>query len=160
LLFAGVAVWQWHKAVHNFGIAKDGFDRVVFRLAQDLRDVQGMRVESVRRILDAAQAMMDDLAKTAPDDLRLQRSRSVMLNELVSTYLGAGDGARAPAAADESLAVTRKLVAGDPGNAGWQRDLTVSLERLGDVRLAAGDRTGALAAFVESLGVRRRLSAA
>jgi hypothetical protein len=44
----------------------------------DLRDVQGMRVESVRRILDAAQTMMDELARAAPDDLQLQRSRAAM----------------------------------------------------------------------------------
>src|SRR5262249_62071029 len=135
-------------------------DRTVCRLAQDLRDVQGMRVESVRRILDAAQSMMDELAKTAPDDLQLQRSRAVMLNEFVVTYLGAGDGIRARAAVDGSLAVARKLVAADPGNAQWQRDLTVSLERLGDVQLTAGGRTGAPAGRQGRPGGPRTLSGA
>ena len=67
--------------MRNFGIAKNAADHVVFRIAQDLRDVQGMRVELVRRILDAAQSMMDELARAAPDDLRLQRSRAAMLSE-------------------------------------------------------------------------------
>jgi hypothetical protein len=80
-----VAQTQRDLAVRNFGIAKEAADRVVFRIAQDLRDVQGMRVESVRRILDAAQAMMDELVKTAPDDPQLQRSRAAMFGEFVVT---------------------------------------------------------------------------
>ena len=70
-----IAQQQRDRAETNFGIAKKAADHVVFRIAQDLRDVQGMRVESVRRILDAARTMMDELAKAAPEDLRLQRSR-------------------------------------------------------------------------------------
>jgi hypothetical protein len=58
---------QRDRAVRNFGIAKDAADRVVFRIAQDLRAVQGMRVESLRRILDAAQSLMDEFAKTSRD---------------------------------------------------------------------------------------------
>ena len=38
----------------NFDIAKLAADHVVFRIAYDLQDAQGMRVETVRRILDAA----------------------------------------------------------------------------------------------------------
>jgi tetratricopeptide (TPR) repeat protein len=155
-----VAQTQRDLAVRNFGIAKDAADRVVFRIAQDLRDVQGMRVESVRRILDAAQAMMDELAKTAPDDLQLQRSRGAMFGEFVVTYLAAGDLARARAAAEESLAILRKLAAADPGSAGRQRDVSVALNKLGDVRFAAGDRAGALATYEESLSIVRALAAA
>ena len=145
-----IAQTQRDLAVRNFGIAKTAADHVVFRISHDLRDVQGMRVESVRRILDAAQAMMDELARAAPDDVELQRSRHAMLAEFVLTYLGAGDVTRARTVAEESLAITRKLAAGDPGNARWQLDLSVSLDRAGDVRLAVGDRAGALAAYEES----------
>jgi tetratricopeptide (TPR) repeat protein len=155
-----IAQTQRDLAVRNFGIAKNAADHVVFRIAQDLRDVQGMRVESVRRILDAAQAMMDELARAAPDDLPLQRSRAAMLIEFVVTYLGTGDLTRARTAAEESLAIVRKLAAADPGNAGWQRDVSVGLDKVGDVRLDAGDRAGALAAYEESLAVMRKLAAA
>ena len=47
----GVAQSQRNLAVRNFGIAKDAADHVVIRIARDLRNVQGMRVESVRRVL-------------------------------------------------------------------------------------------------------------
>ena len=98
-------------------------------LAQDLRNVQGMRVELVRRILDTAQALMDELAQAAPDDLQLQRSRSAMFASSSTTYLAVGRSDARAAAAEESLAIMRKLAAADPGNAGWQRDLSVSLTR-------------------------------
>ena len=167
LVLVGVAGWQWKTAVdaerlavRNFGIAKNAADHVVFSIAQDLRDVQGMRVESVRRILDVAQSMMDELARAAPDDLRLQRSRGVMLTEFAETYLGAGDLVSARTAAEESVAIMRQLIAADPGNAQWQRDTYVSVTKVGNIRLAAGDRTGALAAYEEGLGIVRKLAAA
>src|SRR5204863_8386425 len=47
-----VAQTQRDRAETNFDIAKNAADEVVFRIAGDLRDVQGMRVESLRRILD------------------------------------------------------------------------------------------------------------
>jgi tetratricopeptide (TPR) repeat protein len=187
-MLAGAAVWQWweadrakraavaaeqvateqkevaqtqrDRAEHNFGIAKDAADHVVFDIAQSLRHVQGMRVESVRRILAAAQAMMDQLARTAPDDLKLQRSRSAMLAEFATTYLAAGDLDQAQAAAEESLAIVRALTAGDRSNADRQYSLAVSLVTLGNVRLAAGDRAGALAAYQESLSIRREFATA
>src|SRR5215813_4436490 len=54
LFLAGLAGWQWNAAIdqrriaeaqrdraeHNFGIAKDGADHLVLRIARDLRDVQ------------------------------------------------------------------------------------------------------------------------
>jgi tetratricopeptide (TPR) repeat protein len=151
---------QRDLAQRNFSIAKQAADDVVFKLAQDLRNVAGMRVESVRKILDSAQTLMDRLAQAAPDDLSLQRSRASMLNEFVSTYLPLGDVTRAKAAAEEGLAIMRKLAAADPGNVEWQRDVSVTLNKVGNVRLVAGDRAGALAAYEEDLAIARRLAAA
>jgi tetratricopeptide (TPR) repeat protein len=163
---AAIAGWQYWRAEQaraeaerNFDIAKQAADQVAFRIAGDLRDVEGMRVESVRRILTTAQAMMDGLARAAPNDLQLQASRGGILSEFAATYLSAGDLASARAAADESLAIARKLAAADPGNA-RQHDLSVSLHNVGDVRLAAGDRAGAFAAYDEGLAIMRKLAAA
>jgi hypothetical protein len=124
---------QRDRAERNFAVAKQAADDVVFKLAQDLRNVQGMRVESVRKILDAAQTLMAQLARAAPDDLELQHNQSAMLNEFVTTYLAAGDLTRARTAAEESLVIARKLAAADPSNADWQRDVGVSLNTLAPV---------------------------
>ena len=38
----------------------------------------------------------------------------------------------------EGLAISERLAAADPGNAGWQRHLLVSYDRVGDVLVAQG----------------------
>ena len=138
LILAGLAGWQWKSALdaertaieqgqiaktqrdraeRNFAIAKQAADDVVIQLAHNLRDVQGMRVDSVRKILDAARTLMDQIAQAEPDDPQLQRSRAAMLNEFTETFLRIGDLTRAQASAEEALAITRKLAAADPGDA-------------------------------------------
>jgi tetratricopeptide (TPR) repeat protein len=151
---------QRNQAQLNFQIAKQAANDMVFKLAQGLRNVAGMRVESVRKILDGAQALMDQLARAAPDDLDLQRSRFAALSEFVDTYLAIGDLGHARTAAEEGLAIMRHLAVTNPGNAGWQRDVSVGLNNVGGVRRAAGDRAGALAVYEEALAITRKLAAA
>jgi hypothetical protein len=57
------------KATRNFKLAQRTADGLVFNIAQGLRDVQGMRVDTVRKILDTAKATFEQLAASAPDDL-------------------------------------------------------------------------------------------
>ena len=145
-------------AERNFAAAKQTVDGLIFDVAQRLSNVSGMRVDTIRRILDTAQETVDQLVETAPNDRHLLRSRSAMLNNFVTTYLAAGDLKDAAAAATQSLDIARKLAAQDQGNAQAQRDVSVSLERLGAVKLRAGDQAGALAAYQESLDLRRKLA--
>jgi tetratricopeptide (TPR) repeat protein len=180
LILAGMAGWQWKSALdaeraaieqrqiaqdqrdhaeYNFAIAKQAADDVVFQLAQNLRNVEGMRVETVRRILDAARTLIDRIAQAAPDDPQLQRSRAAMLSEFTETFVRIGDLTQAQAAVQEGLAIVRKLAAADPGNTSLQRDVYVFLTRLGDVELAAGERSQALTSFVDGLAIARALIA-
>src|SRR5499433_397473 len=154
------AIAERDRAQRNFSIARQAADDVVFKLALDLRNVQGMRVDWIRRILDTAQALMDRLAEAAPDDLQLQRSRHAMFAVFVDAYLAAGDLTRARAASDESIAIMRRLTAAQPRNTNWRRELSLSLTKVGNVRMASGDRASALAAYEESLAIMRRLTAA
>ena len=83
-----------------------------------------------------------------------------MLREFsIDVFAGRRSVLRAKPAAEESLAIARKLVAADPGNTDWQRRVSQGLDMVGDVRLATGDRVGALAAYEESLAIRRKLVA-
>ena len=150
---------ETQRADRNFTAAKQTVDALIFNIAQGLRDVVGMRVETTRKILNTVQETIDQLTLTGPDDPQLLRSRGVMFDNFVSTYLAAGDLKDASAAATQSLDNARKLVAQDQGDAGAQHDLSVSLNRLGDVKLQAGDPAGALAAYQESLDNARKLVA-
>jgi tetratricopeptide (TPR) repeat protein len=179
-ILAGMAGWQWKSALdaeqvaieerhiaqdqrdhaeYNFTIAKQAADDVVFQLAQNLRNVEGMRVETVRRILDAARTLMDRIARAAPDDPQLQRSRAAMFSEFTETFVRIGDLTQAQATAQEGLAIVRKLAAADPSNTSLQRDVYVFLTRLGNVQLAAGERPQALVSYGNGLTIARALIA-
>jgi tetratricopeptide (TPR) repeat protein len=165
-ILIAVAGWQWweatsqrNRAEENFDIAAEAADFVVVQIARDLRNVQGMRIESVGRILDTARVMIDTLARAAPDNLQPQASRNGMLYEVTDTYLRAGDLVRARAAAEENLALTRKLAAANPGNVEWQRGVSLSLNRIGVVLQTEGDRASATKAFEESIAIGRKLAA-
>src|ERR1700724_2105478 len=67
------------NATRNFQLAQKTAESLVFDIAQGLRDVQGMSAETVRKILETARGTFEQLAASAPEDLELQRSRSVML---------------------------------------------------------------------------------
>jgi tetratricopeptide (TPR) repeat protein len=180
LVLAGIAGWQWKSSVaaerqaleqrqiardqrdraeYNFDIAKQAADDVVFQLAQNLRNVQGMRAESVRRILESARTLMDRIAQASPDDPQLQRSRAAMLSEFTETFVRVGDLTQAQASAQEGLGIVRKLANADPVNTSLQRDTYVFLTRLGHVQLTAGARTQALASFESGVSTMRALIA-
>lgn len=167
---AGIAAWlavqnerratmETRRATHNFSIAQNVVDHVVFDVAQGLRDVEGIRVKNVHTVLDRVQTAVSGLMKAAPNDVRVLRSRSVMLTEFGTTYLATGDTRTALSEIDEAVAIDRRLVGEEPKNAVWRRDLSVALLDLGNIKTKTGDNAAALAAYAESLAIRRSLLA-
>ncbi len=187
LVLAGVAGWQWKVAIdneraatgqkhiaeqqsaiakseaaraeRNFGAAKNTIDSVIFDLAEGLRNIEGMRVQTVRRILDRAEAAVAQLAARTENVPAVQRSQAAMFNLFAETYLQLGATKLADDYAQKALAITRALVAKEPNNDQWQRDVAISLNNVGAVRWDQGDLAGALAAHRESLAILRALEA-
>ena len=60
----------------------------------------------------------------------------------------------------EALAISRKILAANPGVAKYQQDLTAILDRSGDLAMMAGDAAGAQAALLESYELTKTLAAA
>jgi tetratricopeptide (TPR) repeat protein len=154
---ANIAEQEKARAEKNFVAAKQAVNSLIFDIAQGLRNVTGMRVESIRKVLDTVRTTVDRLAETTPDDPELGRSRYAMFAEFVDTYLAAGDVQAALDAADQSYSIARRLAEADAGNSEAQRDLSMSLVKVGDAKLQAGDRAGALDAYEESLAIRQKL---
>jgi tetratricopeptide (TPR) repeat protein len=153
-----IARTQQLRAQKNFAAAKDTVDSLIFDITQGLRHVEGIRVESLDKILGQVRTTVDRLASTAPDNEALLRSQAAMLDEFATTYLTAGNLAEALRSAEGSLSIARRLAAEDATDPKRQRDISVSLIKLGDVKLAQGDNQGALAAYDEALAIRRRLA--
>ena len=154
----GIAVKERDRATRNFKLAQHTAESLVFDIAQGLRHVQGMNVESVRKILETSKATFEQLAVSASDDASLQRSRSVMLNEFGETYLTLGDLEQALKVHQEGLGLAQRLAAADPTNTKWQRDLWVSHGRVGDTLMQLGKLDEALKGYRDSLAVIEHLS--
>jgi hypothetical protein len=153
---------ETQRADRNFTAAKQTVDGLIFNIAQGLRDVAGMRVDTIRKILDTVQTTIDQLTLTAPDDPQLLHSRAVMFTNFVDTYLAAGDLRDAAAAAAQSLDIDRKRAAQDQGNAEAQTDLVVSLYKVSTVVDPPQARTALAEALsiLEKLGQEQKLTAA
>ena len=134
LAFAGLAYWQRGVAVEqrsiaqqneaqakverdnatrNFKLAQKTADSLVIDIARGLRNVQGMSAETVRKILETARATFEQLTSSAPDDLTLQDSRSLMLDEFGETYRTLGYLDDALTAYSDGLAIRERLTAAD-----------------------------------------------
>jgi tetratricopeptide (TPR) repeat protein len=166
LALAGLAYWQRgvalverDNATRNFKLAQKTTESLVFDIAQGLRNVQGMSAEAGRKILETARASFEQLTTSAPDDLTLQRSRSVMLTEFGDTYLTLGDLAQALDAYRDGLAIRQRLAAADRSNTQWQRDLLVPHQKVGDVLVEQGKLDEALKAYRDVLAMAERLAA-
>ena len=148
------------RATQSFAIAKRTAERVVFDIAQGLRNVQGLRAETVRKILETSRAAFDQLARSAPGDLDLQRSLSAMLIEFGDTYLTLGDLPAALKAFNDGLAIQERLAVADPNNTLWQGDLALLDARIGSVLVAQGKLDDALKVYRDALAIWERLARA
>jgi tetratricopeptide (TPR) repeat protein len=167
LMLAGLAVWaeinrreavaQRQEAERNFEVAKQGANSLVFDIAQALRDQQGMRTETVRRILGTAEQVIDKLVAKSNGNPGLLNIQVGMLDEIAKTYAVQGDTAKWDEAAQKGLAIVERLAHADPADAQWQRNLFLSYHRIGDVRLAEGNLAEALKFYRDGLAIVDRL---
>jgi tetratricopeptide (TPR) repeat protein len=146
------------NATRNFKLAQQTAESLVFDIAQGLRNVQGMRAEAVRKVLETARTTFDQLATSAPDDLVLQRSRAVMLDEFGSTYLTLGDLDGALESYSDGRTIREHLTAADSSNAQWQHDLSISHNKIGNVLVAQGKLSQALQVYRSGFIISDRLA--
>jgi len=155
----GIAVTQKELAQRNFNAAKSTVDSVVTDIAQGLREVQGMRVDTVRRILSRAETAVNELASRTDNDPQVRSSQAEMDTLFARTYLRLGAIKLATSYAKKGNEVIRALAASQPDNAEYQEEIALNLHVLGEIDEAAGDGVGALAAYRESLDLMRAVAA-
>jgi tetratricopeptide (TPR) repeat protein len=148
------------RAERNFKLAQKTADSLVVDIAHGLRDVQGMRAEAVRKILETSRATFEQLATSAASDPSLQRSRASMLIEFGNTYLTLGDLGEAFRSYRDSLTIREGLLASNFSDTELQREVSVSYYKIGDVLVAQGKVADALKAYRDSLAKRERLASA
>ncbi|MFI5011776.1 MAG: tetratricopeptide repeat protein [Hyphomicrobiales bacterium] len=163
-IFAKIAVDQRREAQAQKTIAEKTLEAaegavhgLIFDVAQSLRDLAGMRVETVRKILERVRRTVDALGEQAPADPTLLRDRATMLNEFVKTYLAVGDLAAAETAARQSLDLFQGLAKLDENDPRRRRDLMLAINELGVVEDGLGNRTQALALYEQGMSMASEL---
>ena len=164
---AGLAIWaeinrreavaQRQEAERNFEIAKQGANSLVFDIAQSLRGQEGMRSETVRKILGTAESVIGKLVEKSNGNLELLHVQAAMLSEFAQTYAAQGDTTKAEDAARKSLAIAERLATADPANATWQNDLSMARIGLGDALFDEGNLNAALNAYQDSVATFDRM---
>ena len=167
---AGLAVWaeinrreavsQREEAERNFEIAKQGANSLVFDIAQALRGQEGMRTETVRKILGTAEQVIGKLVAKSDGNPELLRLQDSMLDEFAQTYATQGDIAKADESARKAFTIAERLAEDEPGNAARQRDLAVAHLWVGNVLAAQGHLAEALQSYRDGLAILERMAKA
>jgi tetratricopeptide (TPR) repeat protein len=154
-----IAKVQAERAERNYAAARSTVDSLIRNVAVGLRDVEGLRGETIARVLNTVKGTIDQLAKTNPEDLRLEESRGVMHGEFSKTYLTAGDQKRAMEATMEALKISRKLAEREPSGNAYRRNTAMNLLTIGYLNSLAGDTVETEKAYRESIDLMRELVA-
>ena len=125
----------------------------MFDIAQGLRNVEGMRAETVRKILGRAEEAFAKLVERSGDNRELLASQAAMLLEFADTYAAQGDTAKQIESARASLATFDRLAQSDPGRPGYQMGRAAAYSRIGDSLTAQGSLPEALTAYSQSLSI-------
>lgn len=156
-------IWAYveqQRALRNFRLAQATADSLVVDIARGLANVEGLRTESVRKILETAKATFEQLSASAPDDAALQGSRAAMLDQFGETYQKLGDLADALASYREGFVIRERLARAAPGNRVRKHSLAVSDQNIGDVLAAQGNLADALTSYRDGFAVIEALAKA
>jgi tetratricopeptide (TPR) repeat protein len=102
--------------------------------------------------LDDARKAVDALAATAKDDTERARASAVRSEVLFQQ----GHVVESRAAAEEAVAISRRVAAASPGNAQLEINLSRSLISLGEVARRQADITTAHKVYTEAVAITRR----
>jgi tetratricopeptide (TPR) repeat protein len=169
----GVAIWQWSQAElgrkdaaaardtaqNRLGLAQVRAEDMVKFIATDLRTVQGIRTNTLERLLNRAKKSFDELSSAVGDDPQFQQSRAQMMSEFGETFLKAKGLDQASNEFEQSLEMYRDLAAKDPSQIAWQRGIADQSEHIGVVRQQKGDIDQAMENFRQALNIRQAIAA-
>ena len=180
LALLGLAYWEFQTAKSNFGVARETADNMIISTAQGLRDVQGIKVDTIDIVLGAVDKSIDMLTKSYRGNPLIDLSRASVAFEFAKTYQATGNRAAALKEATESLVIRGRITKYDQRESSPQAfdtssndlrwELSKSLELIGDLNREEAKeqyiteedrkrlRQEAFKYFSQALAVRRRLA--
>src|SRR5581483_7790999 len=169
---AGLAYWQRGVAVQERQIADQQRQRaedtlaaatktansLVFDLATRFQHSVGIPITLIKDILDRAQGLQQQLAKSGQTTPDLLASEADALNQLSITLVSIGEAGNAYDAANSARQIMEPLLAKSPDNTRWQGTLSISYSRIGLALLKQDKFDDALAAYRKALDIDQALA--
>jgi tetratricopeptide (TPR) repeat protein len=134
-------------------------NKLVFGLANKLRDAKGVGVDVIRDILDQARELQRELIESGEKSSAVRRSEAGGLLEMSRVLLLQGDTRGALEASEQAHRIVSELSSAESEDAGLQIALSASHENLGNALTAAGRHREALSAYQRSVEMLERLRA-
>lgn len=158
--FGAAVVFYLQRAAvaETLSLARDTSSKLVDLVTTDLRNVQGIRTETVAELLEKAQFSFDKLAKALRADPTFQAERARMLSGFGEAYFNANALEKARASHAEGLEIYRRLEKDSPEHVDWQRGIADQIDRLGEIKRRNEDIDNALADFENALGIRSSIA--
>ncbi len=146
-------------AERTFQTTRQTVDGIVSDVAEGLRDVEGIRVEDMRKVFDRVAGTVGQLAQVSPDNDDVLRTQAAMFVAFGDTYRAAGDGDAALSAYDASRGIAERRAAAGPEKVAWQHQLAAIHVTIGDLRAAHGDLDAALVSYETDRNIAEQLAA-
>lgn len=156
------ALAQKRNAEDNFDLAQNTLQGVVSDIANGLRDVEGMSLNTRREVLQRVGRSVDMLRYTAGNNEALTPTRLMMLNAFGDAYLAGGDADKALQSYEEAVGLNVQMLKTAKGkdHDEIERVIAGGLERIGDILVSQGKNTDAQQVFKKSAELRNKLLAA
>ncbi len=180
VVVSGYGIWSYHqyrarvseesqRANASYLAARDTADRLVTTMADDLRDLDGIKLGTVDAELNLAGGLLDFLETQNQGDPELRRIRARMYYEFAKVFQNKRILPRALKEAEAGLSIRNGLAAQPPARPEWLGDQALSLEQVGDIHremgrnlpagdaAAAGEFATARQLFEQAYAIRQRL---
>lgn len=155
---AAVAEAQQRTAERNLELAINAADGLVSSVANRLRDLAGVRSETIAAILAEAEALMRTIEKESEQVPPTLRHRQAMMYwSFAETYQSLGDMAKARSSSEQARGMLEELTA-DPAAANdWRADLVMVMEQQGRILMTQDDAVPAVALFRDAIAIAEPL---
>jgi eukaryotic-like serine/threonine-protein kinase len=167
------AIESEKHAEESYRTARDVVKGLIASIANKLRDVEGIRVDTISTALRQVSEALARLEKENSGDLELKSIRASMNFEFAKVFQQNRELPLALSEGTAGLEIRKRLAAGANVPQEWTADFTASLDQVGDIRrdmalrLKAKNPGGAqkeletaYALYDQAYDIRKRLSAA
>jgi tetratricopeptide (TPR) repeat protein len=141
------------EAERNYHAALNAADSLLSEVGEELINIEGIQLDTTKRVIDRASKVLDELAASLPDALELKVSKIVALGVLARALDAKGDSLAAIETYRRAEAFAEDLANTGPGGETGTGILAMIRWRLSTSLAAAGDTDAAITKLEAAMNV-------